>query len=168
MAMALTGDFLRMIRVPMAAALLLGAAAGVRAQAVPGAPQSHVAAVDLTWGVKIPMRDGVQLNATLYRPARHAGTVPVIFTLTPYIADSYHDRAMYFASHGYVFALVDCAGAATRRGASIRSQQEDRGRLRRRRVARSQPWCDGKVAMWGGSYAGFDQWMTAEGAPAPP
>ena len=24
-----------------------------------------------------------------------------------------------------------------------------------------QPFCDGKVAMWGGSYAGHDQWATA-------
>ncbi len=29
------------------------------------APASEI---QLTWGVKIPLRDGVQLNATLYRP----------------------------------------------------------------------------------------------------
>jgi putative CocE/NonD family hydrolase len=28
-----------------------------------------------------------------------------------------------------------------------------------------QPFCDGKVAMWGGSYAGFDQWATAKELP---
>ncbi len=28
-----------------------------------------------------------------------------------------------------------------------------------------QPFCDGKVAMWGGSYAGFDQWATAKEFP---
>jgi putative CocE/NonD family hydrolase len=28
-----------------------------------------------------------------------------------------------------------------------------------------QPWCSGKVAMWGGSYAGFDQWATAKEVP---
>src|SRR5205823_8655215 len=29
-----------------------------------------------------------------------------------------------------------------------------------------QPFCDGKVAMWGGSYAGFDQWATAKEFPS--
>ena len=28
-----------------------------------------------------------------------------------------------------------------------------------------RPFCDGKVAMWGGSYAGFDQWATAKEFP---
>src|SRR5436309_1934874 len=63
--------------------------------------------VDLLWGVKIPLRDGVKLNATIYKPANHTEPVPVIFTLTPYIGDSYHERAMYFAANGYVYALVD-------------------------------------------------------------
>lgn len=39
---------------------------------------------NVRWGVKIPMRDGVQLNATLYLPKEKAAPVrtPVIFTLT--------------------------------------------------------------------------------------
>src|SRR5262249_9485720 len=28
-----------------------------------------------------------------------------------------------------------------------------------------QPYCDGQVAMWGGSYAGFDQWTTLKEFP---
>ena len=28
-----------------------------------------------------------------------------------------------------------------------------------------QPWCNGQVAMWGGSYAGYDQWATAKEFP---
>jgi len=28
-----------------------------------------------------------------------------------------------------------------------------------------QPFCNGKVAMWGGSYAGFNQWATAKEFP---
>src|SRR5947208_16778137 len=60
---------------------------------------------DLRWGVKIPMQDKIELNATLYLPK-----TPVIFTLTPYISDTYHARGAYFASHGYAFALVDVRG----------------------------------------------------------
>jgi putative CocE/NonD family hydrolase len=29
-----------------------------------------------------------------------------------------------------------------------------------------QPWCDGQVGMWGGSYSGFNQWMALKAAPA--
>ncbi len=62
------------------------------------------AGVDMQWGVKIPMRDGVSLNATVYSPRERKEPLPVVFTLTPYISDSYLDRAFYFAEHGYVFA----------------------------------------------------------------
>jgi predicted acyl esterase len=68
---------------------------------------------DLRWGVKVPLRDKVELNATLYLPKTPTGSqprTPVVFTLTPYISDSYHARAAYFASHGYTFALVDVRG----------------------------------------------------------
>src|SRR5690349_4529961 len=66
--------------------------------------------VDLIWGLKIPMRDGVHLNGTVYTPHDQKEPVPVIFTLTPYIGDSYHKRALYFAQNGYVFVLVDVRG----------------------------------------------------------
>src|SRR6202035_4460224 len=61
----------------------------------------------------ISMRDKVELNATLYLPKTKDGKAsrtPVIFTLTPYISDTYHARAAYFAAHGYAFALVDVRG----------------------------------------------------------
>src|SRR5262249_20182626 len=66
--------------------------------------------VDVTWAVKIPMRDGVKLNATVYKRKGGKEALPVVFTMTPYISDNYHDRAMYFARNGYVFALVDVRG----------------------------------------------------------
>jgi predicted acyl esterase len=62
----------------------------------PGAPSA--ADFQLRWGVKIPLRDKVELNATLYLPRNADGAVartPVIVTLTPYTADSYHERATY-------------------------------------------------------------------------
>ena len=72
--------------------------------------------VDQEWGVKIPLRDGVRLNATVYRPHEQKGPLPVIFTLTPYIGDSYLDRATYFSQNGYVYALVDVRGRGNSEG----------------------------------------------------
>lgn len=123
---------------------------------------------DLRWGVKIPLRDKVELNATLYLPKTPAGSLPrtpVVFTLTPYISDSYHARAAYFASHGYVFALVDVRGRGNSGGEFEPFANEPRDGHDVVEWLARQPFCDGKVAMWGGSYAGFDQWATAKELP---
>src|SRR5262245_3423248 len=72
--------------------------------------------VDLVWGVKIPMRDGAKLNATIFKPKNQSGGLPVIFTFTPYISDTYQDRALYFAKNGYVYALIDVRGRGNSEG----------------------------------------------------
>ncbi len=117
-------------------------------------------AVHLTWGVTIPMRDGVKLNATVYRPKDQKEGLPVIFELTPYISDNYHGRAYYFAQHGYVFALVDVRGRGNSEGQFDPFQQEPQDGHDVVEWLATQPWSNGKVAMWGGSYAGYDQWLT--------
>jgi putative CocE/NonD family hydrolase len=124
-------------------------------------------AVDLIWGVKIPMRDAVPLNATIYLPhGGHRTPRPVVFTLTPYISDSYHDRGMYFARNGYVFALVDARGRGSSGGSFEPLANEDQDGHDVVEWLAAQPWANGKVAMWGGSYAGFDQWSTLKEFPA--
>ncbi|HEY4758571.1 MAG TPA: CocE/NonD family hydrolase, partial [Chthoniobacterales bacterium] len=127
-------------------------------------PSVPPADYDLRWAVKIPMRDAVELNATLYLPKPREGSAartPAIFTLTPYISDSYHARAAYFASHGYAFALVDVRGRGNSGGEFEPFANEARDGHDVVEWFAKQPFCDGKVAMWGGSYAGFDQWATA-------
>jgi len=134
----------------------------------PATPAQQPADYDLRWGVKIPMRDKVELNATLYLPKTPDGSLPktpVIFTLTPYISDTYHARGAYFASHGYVFALVDVRGRGNSAGEFEPFANEPRAGHDVVEWLAKQPFCDGKVAMWGGSYAGFDQWATAKEFP---
>jgi putative CocE/NonD family hydrolase len=121
--------------------------------------------IDLLWGVKVPLRDGVRLNATVYKPKPQDGPLPVVFTLTPYIADTYHERALYFARHGYVFALVDARGRGNSGGRFEPFANEARDGHDAVEWFARQPWCNGKVAMWGGSYAGFDQWAALKELP---
>jgi putative CocE/NonD family hydrolase len=131
-------------------------------------PSKRPADYDLRWGVKIPMRDNVELNATLYLPKTPEGSppkTPIIFTLTPYISDMYHERAAYFASHGYAFALVDVRGRGNSDGEFEPFVNEPRDGHDIVEWLAKQAFCDGKVAMWGGSYAGFDQWATAKEFP---
>ena len=160
--------------------LCLGLATSIVAQSPTPAPSpaQPSADYDLRWGVKIPMRDKVELNATLYLPARRSlgeggpktpdgspPKTPVIFTLTPYISDTYHARAAYFAAHGYAFALVDVRGRGNSGGEFEPFANEPRDGHDVVEWLAKQPFCDGKVAMWGGSYAGFDQWATAKEFP---
>ena len=126
--------------------------------------QGHSEQVDFTWGVKIPMRDGVQLNATLYQP-KNSKPIPAIFTLTPYIADGAHLRGRYFASHGYAFAAVDSRGRGNSGGIFEPFANEARDGYDIVEWLAKQVWCDGQVAMWGGSYGGYDQWITLREAP---
>lgn len=121
--------------------------------------------IDLMWGVKIPLRDGIKLNATVYKP-KGAGPLPVIFTLTPYIADSYHNRAYYFSQNGYVFVLIDARGRGNSEGTFTPLLQEAKDGYDVVEWLSKQSWCNEKVAMWGGSYAGYDQWATAKEFPS--
>jgi putative CocE/NonD family hydrolase len=121
--------------------------------------------VALTFDLKIPMRDKVRLNATLYQ-ARGASTVqPCVFTLTPYIAQSYHDRGMYFATHGYSFLTVDVRGRGNSEGKFRPMIQEAKDAHDTVEWLAKQPFCNGKITMWGGSYAGYDQWAAAKERP---
>lgn len=121
--------------------------------------------VDFHWGVKIPMRDGVKLQATAYSPKNQTAAVPCIVTLTPYIAQSYHDRGMYFAAHGFVFFAVDVRGRGNSDGIFNPMIQESLDGFDVVEWAARQPHCNGQVAMWGGSYAGYAQWATAREFP---
>ncbi len=146
-------------------AVLLVLGVGATAIGASSAADSEAQSVEITWGVKMPMRDGVRLNATVYRPRPMPEPLPVVFTLTPYLSDTYHDRAWYFSRHGYVFALVDVRGRGNSEGEFVPLLQEaEDGHDVVEWLAR-QPWCDGQVAMWGGSYAGYDQWATAKELP---
>jgi putative CocE/NonD family hydrolase len=89
----------------------------------------------------------------------------VIVTLTPYIADSYHERAIYFAARGYAFALVDVRGRGNSGGEFEPNANEARDGHDVIEWLAQQPFCDGKVTMWGGSYAGFNQWAAAKEFP---
>ena len=136
--------------------LVLGAVGAV--QAASPAPED----VRFQWGVQIPLRDGVKLSANLYRPRGESPPLPCVVTLTPYVAQSYHERGVYFAAHGYVFLSVDVRGRGNSEGVFTPFLQEARDGHDVVEWLARQPYCNGKVAMWGGSYAGYAQWASAK------
>jgi len=146
----------------LALLLLLGTNMAVSAQQKSSTEEPGV---DMQWAVKIPARDGAKLNATVFTPHGQKEPLPVIFTLTPYIGDSYTDRAVYFAKHGYVYALVDVRGRGNSGGEFEPFVNEGKDGYDVVEWLAKQPYCNGKVTMWGGSYAGFDQWSVLKEFP---
>ncbi|HEV8331156.1 MAG TPA: CocE/NonD family hydrolase [Steroidobacteraceae bacterium] len=121
--------------------------------------------VRVQWGETIPLRDGVRLSATLYLPEGMSGPAPALCTLTPYIGQTYHERGLYFAAHGYPFLTVDVRGRGNSEGVFVPNINEAKDGCDVVEWLASQPYCNGKVAMWGGSYAGYSQWAVAKEFP---
>ena len=140
-------------------------ALGTAALAADEAKVPDAAKIDLHWGVKVPLRDGVKLNATVYTHKNQAAPSACVFTLTPYISQSYHDRGVYFAAHGISFLTVDVRGRGNSDGEFRPLIQEASDGYDVVEWLAKQPYCNGKVSMWGGSYAGYDQWATARERP---
>lgn len=121
--------------------------------------------VRMQWGVKIPLRDGVQLSATVYLPKEQTAPRPAIFLLTPYVAQTNHDRGIYFAMHGYPFVIVDVRGRGNSEGEFRPFLHEAADGFDITEWLAKQSYCNGQVAMWGGSYSGYTQWATARERP---
>lgn len=124
-----------------------------------------VAGVRMQLGVNIPLRDGAQLNATLYLPPKQGTPQPALFTLTPYIAQTFHDIGLYFAAHGFPFLTVDVRGRGNSAGVFRPLINEGQDAFDIVEWLAQQSYCNGQVSMWGGSYGGYVQWAAAARAP---
>jgi len=113
--------------------------------------------------VRVPMRDGVTLACRLY----HTSTVhaPILLTMSPYGLDRDHKTAMRMARHGYGVALVDCRGRGDSEGNFDPSFCDADDGFDTVEYLAKHPLCDGRVAMFGGSYQGENQWATAAAGP---
>lgn len=123
------------------------------------------AGVDLKFGVKIPLRDGVRLNATLYLPPGPPEPRSVVLAMTPYIADRYHTYVLPAVKRGYVVAVVDVRGRGSSEGTFTPFAQEAKDGYDTIEWLAAQPWSNGRIAMMGGSYGGFNQWSIAKELP---
>jgi hypothetical protein len=112
--------------------------------------------------LKIPMRDGVQLYAALYRPAK--GTkLPVLLLRSPYSTQHprYVDWAMRFARHGYAVVMQDVRGRYESEGKWRPYVDETNDGYDTHQWIGAQPWCDGNIGTFGISYPGFTQILPA-------
>ena len=121
--------------------------------------------IQIVWGVKIPMRDGVNLNGTMYRPSGVSKQKPVVFSITPYIADTYHAHALSIAKKGFIFILIDARGRGNSGGRWQPFVNDAADGYDTVEWLAKQPWSNSKIMSWGTSYGGYNQWATLEESP---
>ena len=109
--------------------------------------------------VKIPLRDGVKLNAYMYNDMANPDKLPAIISLSPYPSGSEATKGNVFATNGYIYVYVDTRGRRESEGSFMPYEDDARDFYDIIDWVSKQPWCDGKVATSGGSYLGFDQWQ---------
>ncbi len=134
---------------------------------------------------RIPMRDGIELAATLYLPAvpaagaqgrasNDADPVPALLEYLPYRKDDAmlvrdYELYSYMTGHGYAGARVDIRGTGASDGElpdGEYSEQEQRDAEDVIAWLAAQPWCSGAVGMWGISWGGFNAIQVALRRPA--
>lgn len=120
--------------------------------------------VEMERGVKVPMRDGVNLATDVYRP-KGLEKAPVILVRTPYKKDMGELQARFYARRGYVFAIQDCRGRFGSEGTWEPFIHEAHDGHDAVEWLAQQPWSNGKVGMIGGSYVGWVQWWAASEHP---
>jgi uncharacterized protein len=124
--------------------------------------------------VPVTMRDGVTLYADVYRPVG-PGPFPVIVGRTPYSIERYatpvyqypnaYEAPLFFARRGYVFVYQDIRGRDESEGHWEPFRNDIADGYDTIEWAASQPWSNGKVAMYGVSYEGTVQWRAAMSVP---
>jgi hypothetical protein len=114
----------------------------------------------------IPMRDGVGLEAWIFKPSQLNSKAPTVLCLTQYEIDGMA-RGRYFTQRGYVYAQVYVRGRG--RSGGVKSEnlglQVGRDGYDALEWIAAQPWSDGRVVMYGGSFFGMTQWRTAAQIP---
>jgi len=127
--------------------------------AEPSAPPARPYHVQ--FGAEIPVRDGTRLSATILRPADQREPLPVILRFTPYGADRYFPKAAFFATRGYVVAIVEVRGRGDSEGVYRPYVNDAKDGYDVVQWLADRDYCDGRVAMRGASYTGFLQWAIA-------
>ena len=111
-------------------------------------------------GVKATMRDGVVLLADVYRPKRE-GRFPVLLQRTPYNKSGETDFGYRAAQSGYVVIVQDVRGRYSSEGEWYPFLHESQDGYDTVEWAAALPFSNGKVGMFGGSYVGATQMLTA-------
>lgn len=111
--------------------------------------------------VFLPMDDSVLLSTHVFIP-KGKGPFPTVLVRTPYdkLSDTWMDKSI--GGSRIAVVVQDTRGKYDSEGEFYPFIHERTDGLNTLRWIRSQPWSNGKVAGWGGSYVGYTQWAIAD------
>ena len=145
-----------------------------RGRAAPHGETAYGTSADYTLisDTMVPMRDGVRLATDAYVPTTGGPRFPVILERTPYnkSAPSRSERtptnatplgraqvAEFYTRHGYVVVYQDCRGRYRSEGEFVKYLSDGNDGYDTCAWILDQPWCDGRIATKGLSYAAHTQ-----------
>ena len=120
--------------------------------------------VEVERDVKVTVSDGTVLLADVYHPVG-IDDAPTILERTPYGRVNFASAmGPEFAARGYRYVLQACRGTDGSGGTHSYFAEAGDGRDTADWIA-SQPWFNGSMGTFGGSYMGFTQWALASTKP---
>ncbi len=109
--------------------------------------------------------DGAQISTLVVRP-RNAATLPTLFSFTIYANDDWSwGDAKAAAAHGYAGVVSYTRGKGRSPDPIIPFDHDGADATAVIDWIAAQPWSDGRVGMFGGSYVGFTQWAALKHMP---
>lgn len=111
----------------------------------------------------ITTNEGIELAVTIVRKKGLNQKRPTAFQFTIYADESAHIKtATHAAAHGYVGVVANSRGKRSSTNNITPWVYEGKDATSVIDWISKQPWSDGTVAMYGGSYNGFTQWAAAK------
>jgi uncharacterized protein len=124
--------------------------------------------VRLERGVICRLSDGTRLISDHYYPAGN-GPFPTLLMRQPYGRDIastvVYAHPVWFARHGYHVAIQDVRGRGSSEGEFYPFRHERKDGAETVAWLRQHPACNGRIGMYGFSYQGMTQLLTAAGQP---
>jgi uncharacterized protein len=121
---------------------------------------------DIEWDVLIETPDKASISAVVVRPKDDSKRLPALLEFTIYV-DS-RNFARECAAHGYAGIVAFTRGERRSPGAVIPFRHDGEDARAVINWIAKQPWSDGRVGMYGGTYSGFTQWAAASSRHLPP
>lgn len=118
--------------------------------------------IDIKRDILVPMRDGVNLSTDVYLP-EIKDSFPVLLMRTIYDKTQRHfiDWIPRFIERGYAVVIQDCRGKYSSEGKWEPYINEANDGYDCQEWIGQQSWCDGGIGMFGSSYDGYTQSLTA-------
>ena len=116
---------------------------------------------DVDDDARIRTRDGATISAVVFRPKHVTGRQPAALFFSIY-TDGFDRQAAISAAHGYIGVTAYARGKRASTAKIEPYEREVDDTYDTIDWISKQPWSDGRVAMYGGSYCGYSQWAATK------